>query len=113
MFIIACIISFVPSVALFLWLRNSVKKEEDYKKLIGRALLQGALSVFPVVLFSALFSLLVGLTGIKKTSPLLYAAMYNFIVLAFAEELVKYRTGRGVLKKRIVRLLPVGAIPGH
>ena len=50
--LLACVVSFVPSVALFLWLRNRLKKEETYKKLCNRTLLQGAMCMMPVLLLS-------------------------------------------------------------
>ena len=51
-FLLACVVSFVPSVALYLWLRNGLSGEEAYRKLCDRTLLQGALCTLPVILLS-------------------------------------------------------------
>lgn len=97
--ILAIIVSFVPAIALYRWLKNRIKEEEAYQSLCSSALKRGILSIFPILLVSAIFQIIIRLTGIKDANPLLYQAMYNFIVLAFAEELVKYLTFRRTLKK--------------
>ena len=40
-FISAFVASFIPFIALYLWLRNRRGAEEDYKKLCDRTLLRG------------------------------------------------------------------------
>lgn len=97
--ILAIIVSLVPALALYRWLKNNIKDDEDYKEVCKSALKKGMLSVFPILLVSAVFQIIISLTGVKKANELLYDALHNFIVLAFAEELVKYLTFRGVLKK--------------
>ena len=52
LFVLACIVSFIPSVALFFWLRNGKKEDSDYRKLCARALVKGVLSIFLIVLLS-------------------------------------------------------------
>ena len=52
LFVLACIVSFIPSVALFFWLRNGEKEDSDYRKLCARALVKGVLSIFLIVLLS-------------------------------------------------------------
>ncbi len=98
-FLLACVVSFVPSVSLFLWLRNHLKKEEAYKKLCTQTLWKGALCILPVFLLSACSYLILRLTGLHNTSPLLYQALYTIIVLALMEEVAKYWAFRRVLKK--------------
>ena len=69
-FLLACIVSFVPSVALFLWLRNRLKDEEAYKKLCNQTLLQGVKCMLPVLLLSGSGYLILRLTGLQNTNPL-------------------------------------------
>ena len=100
LFILACIASFIPCLALFLWLRNCTKSNETaYTKACDKALIRGILTVFPIILFSGISYLLLRLTKLHTINPLLYQAVYTFIVLAFMEELAKYLSFRGVLKK--------------
>ena len=72
---------------------------EERREICRNALNHGFLCIFPVVLFSAVFNIVLKLTGLKDAHPLAYEACYTFIVLAFAEELVKYLMFRRVLKK--------------
>lgn len=97
--IIACIVSFIPYTALFLWLRSLRKDDPAYRNLCSTTLGRGALTMLPVILFSGVSYILVRLTGIQNSNTLLYQALYNFIVLALMEELAKYLTFRRVLKK--------------
>ena len=98
-FLLACVVSFVPSVALFLWLRNRLKDEEGYRKLCNQTLVRGVLSVLPVLLLSGVSYFIVRLTRVHQTNPLLYEAVYTFIVLALMEEIAKFLAFRHVLKK--------------
>lgn len=97
-FLLACIVSFIPCTALFFWLRNR-KPDPAYRKLCDSALIKGILSVFLIVLVSAVNYFLLRLIKLHENNPLLYEMIYNFIVLAMAEEFVKYRTFRKVLEK--------------
>ena len=97
--IIAIIVSLVPAIALYRWLKNRVKDEESYRELCKSALKRGILCVFPILLVSAVFQIIIRLTGVKEANQLLYDALYTFIVLALAEELVKYLAFRRTLKK--------------
>ncbi len=99
LFVIACIASFIPYTALFLWLRSRRREDPSYKKLCGRALGFGVLSVLPVTLFSGISYVIVRLTGLHNANPLLYQAVYTVIVLALMEEFAKYLLFRRVVKK--------------
>lgn len=99
LFVIACIASFIPYAALFLWLRGCRGDAPAYKKLCGRALGCGALCVLPVILFSGVSYVVVRLTGLHNSNPLLYQAVYAVIVLALMEELAKYLLFLRVVKK--------------
>ena len=98
-YILACIASLIPCAALYFWQRNGVKKDKAWQKLCDRTLLKGVLSVFPIVLLSGVCFFLLKLLKIQESHPLLYEMLYTFIVLALAEEIVKYRTFGSVLQK--------------
>lgn len=90
-FILACIVSFVPCVALYLWLRNRHGKDDvSFRKLCNRTFLRGVLCVFPIILLSGSSYMILRVTGVHKVNALLYQGLYTFIVLAFMEELSKY-----------------------
>lgn len=97
--ILAVIVSLIPITLLLLWLRKYRKGEEGFKKVFDRSFGRGVLSVLLVVLFSAVFYVLLRLSGLKDSEPLLYEALYTFIVLAFAEEAVKLLTFSRALRK--------------
>lgn len=97
--ILALVVSLIPVLLLYWWLRNRVKDEDAYKTACSSALKNGVLCIFPVVLLSAIFNVIIRLTGIRDVHPLLYQGLYKFIVLALAEEIVKYRMFRRALKK--------------
>ena len=99
LYILACLIGLIPLIALFLWLRSYVKKDEEYRKLCNKFLQRGILCIFPVVLFSAVCHILIRLTGVQNSHPLLYEALHTFIVLALSEEIAKYGFFRRGLKK--------------
>lgn len=98
-FVIAFIASFIPYTALFLFLRRGRRDDPEYSKLCTGALGHGALSVLPTILFSGVSYIIVRLTGVQHSNPLLYQALYDFIVLALMEELAKYLIFRRFLKK--------------
>ena len=98
-YLLACIASFFPCAALYFWQRNGIKKDKAWQKLCDRTLWKGVLSVFPIVLLSGICFFSLKLIKIQETHPLLYEMLYTFIVLALAEEIVKYRTFKSVLQK--------------
>ncbi len=97
-FLIACVVSFIPFVAIYLWLRKRVK-DEDYRKLCSKAMLKGILSSIPVLVVSGVLCTALALTSLKDAHPILYMAIREFIGVAFAEEIVKFLTFRSVLKR--------------
>ena len=102
--ILAIIVSFVPAVLLYRWLKNRIKDDAAFRELCGSALKKGILSVFPILLCSLVFQLIIRLIGVKESNPLLYEALYTFIVLALAEELVKYLAFRRTLQQTEYRV---------
>lgn len=99
LFILACVVSFIPTLALFFWLRNCRKADIAYRKLCVDALVKGMLSVFLIVLLSGASYFLIRLTRLQNVNPLLYEMIYNFIVLALVEEAVKGLAFQRALKK--------------
>ena len=102
--ILAIIVSFVPAVLLYRWLKNRIKDDAAFRELCGSTLKKGILSVFPILLCSLVFQLIIRLIGVKESNPLLYEALYTFIVLALAEELVKYLAFRRTLQQTEYRV---------
>lgn len=88
-----------PSLVLYFWLSRRLKNEPAYQQSCKKALITGIVSTFPVLLTSGALYLLLRVTRLQDTNALLYEALYKFIVLAFAEELVKYLAFRRFLKK--------------
>ena len=97
--VLAVIAGFIPCLALFFWLRNALKKEETYQKLCTNALIKGMLCTLWIFLASGVPSTLLRLTGLHNSNRLLFLAIHEMIVIALAEELVKYFTARKLLKK--------------
>ena len=98
------LISLVPSVLFFVFLRRRRKDEPLYKKKCTYAVVIGLLCALPIIVVSGTLYLLNGflkLTVLKDMPALVYQAIYNFIVLAFAEELVKYLCLRLTLRKKL------------
>ena len=87
LFLLACVVSFVPSISLLLWLRNCLKKEDAYKKLCNQTLWQGAACMLPILLLSGSSYFILRLTRLQNT------------VLALMEEAAKYWGFTRILKK--------------
>ena len=96
----AYLISMIPAAAMYFWLKNGMKKpaDEDYKKTCRSALMNGFLSTVAVLPVSLAFTILLNFLGLKDHSSFLAAALHDFFVLAFAEELVKSLMLRKTLK---------------
>ena len=62
--IIALIVSFIPILLVYWFLRNRIKDEGAYKTLCGSALKTGLLCIFPVILFSAIFQIVLAILDI-------------------------------------------------
>lgn len=97
----AFLISQIPAVAMYFWLKNGMRKPEDeeYKNTCRKALLNGFLSTVFVVLCSGTLAILLSLLGLKDGSSFLASLLHDFLVLAFSEELMKSLMFRKVLKK--------------
>ena len=86
--VIAFIVSLLPSIGLFLWLRG-IEEDAAFKDICNKGLIQGMLSVLPIVGCSFVFAIIefslsrLGVSGVPR------AAYHTFIVLALSEELCK------------------------
>ena len=100
MIIGAFIVSMIPAVLLFFWLKDKVRKPEDenYKKNCVNAMLNGFLSVLLVILFSGVLSISANLLGFKDGSSIWATMFHDFIAIAFSEELAKTLMFRKTLK---------------
>ncbi len=96
------LLSIIPSVLIFIWLRNRQKENILYRKKCTYSFVSGLISVLPILLLSAILyvlSAVLKLALLKDVNILVYQAIYTFVVLAFAEEIIKYFTFRFVLKR--------------
>lgn len=97
--VIAFLASLIPSLALFFCLRNIKKEDSEYKKICNKAFLYGLLSVFPILLVSGIFALIESQSGLKNMNYIVDQVFHDFIVLALAEELVKFFAAKKILKE--------------
>ena len=96
--ILSLLVSLIPSIILYKWFQKK-SKDEEYKKICKNAFVKGILSVFPITLTSGILFIIGRILILHKVNNILYQAYYNFIVLAFVEELVKYLIFKNILKK--------------
>lgn len=89
----AFLVSLIPCLGMFFWLRNGLLKDspdyEGHKRRCDTAIRYGMLSVVFVVLGSALTHILGAIVGLRNLG-LVWQAYYAFIVLAGVEEAVKF-----------------------
>ncbi len=101
--ILILIASLIPSVLILVWMYRRKKDDALYRKSCNSALIRGLVSVAPILLLSGVLFFLTGFLRISvlgTVDVLVYKALYTFIVLAFAEELIKYLAFRFLLKKK-------------
>ena len=102
--ILSLIVSYIPSLLLFLYLRNLRKDDPEYRKSCRRLLVNGVLCSVGVALLALAVSILLALSGLGQSIPLLKAAFKAFIIAAFIEEFVKYRVAGRQIKKDAERV---------
>ena len=87
------LISWIPQMLLFFWMRSRIYKEDAaFRSMCTRSLVAGFISTFGAVVVSAVLYISLMLSGLMKNAPFIGSAVYNIIVLAFSEELVKFLT---------------------
>ena len=88
--VIALIVSFIPSIAIFLWMANIRKDDADYRKTCRTALFKGITRVGSVLLLSAAFRIVRRLLGLSEKGEIWAELFTAFIIHSLAEETVKY-----------------------
>ena len=96
--IVGLIIGVIPPIMLYKWILKK-SKDDKFEEICKKSFKNGIIAVFPILLTSIVLDIIVKLTGVKETNPLLDQFYYKFIVLAFAEELVKFLVFKHILKK--------------
>ena len=99
--ILCLVVSFIPAVLLYVYLRNLRRDDSGYRLNCRRLLTRGILCSFAVAFLAFLVSIAWGISGLDKRSPLLKAAFKAIIIAAFIEELVKYHTANKVIRKNM------------
>ena len=97
-------LSIIPSVLVIIWMMKRNKEDINYKVSCKSALIRGLVCVLPILAFSAvlyILSRILKATALQSANILIYKAVYTFIVLAFAEEFVKFFAFKRLLKKQL------------
>ena len=90
------LISVIPSIILYKWLK---KKNKDNEEICKKAFINGIIAVFPIMLASFIFYIGEVILKFFDINTILKEAYHTFFVLAFAEELVKFLMFKYLLKK--------------
>lgn len=96
--VIAVLISCIPALLLYRYLRNLKKEDPQYVSDCRKLLVRGVLCSLAVAVLAFLFTLGWGVFG-PENRPLLKEAFRTWITAAFTEELVKYYSADRTLKK--------------
>lgn len=102
--VLVLLASFIPSILLFLFLRNNRKDDENFRKNCNKLLWQGVLIAIGVTLLDAAIVLLWNLTGLGGKNMIVDLLFKTFVVNATAEETVKFLNGRKYIKEDIYRV---------
>ena len=98
--IIVFLISLIPCVFYYYFLKRLKGDNAEYKKDCRKTLVKGLGSAVPVFLLDLVINILLGLIGISDTaSPVVNTLIRCFVVNAFVEELVKVWIGKKTIKK--------------
>ena len=97
--IIGLIISLVPSLLLYFYLRNLRKDDPEYRKNCRNLLVRGLLCCVGVFFLDLALTILWNVTGIGKDIPILKEIIRCFLIFAFAEEFVKFLNANKIIKK--------------
>ena len=103
LFILSFIVSLVPSILIVIWMYKRKKQDPLYKKSCTTAVKLGLLCVLPILVLSGTFAILnrvLANTVLANLNPVLLKLIYNFIVIAFVEELVKFIGLKITLRKK-------------
>ena len=92
--ILITLASFIPSLLMFLFMRNNRKGDETYRRNCNQLLMKGILICGLVMLFGAALRIPWNLIGLTKDKPLLDRAFVCFVVNALCEETAKFLYAR-------------------
>lgn len=94
----ALIVSFIPSLLMFFFLKNNRKEDQEYRKDCTKLLSKGFLIAWLVFLFDLAVKILWGLTGLKDKFWI--DRLFNcFVVNATVEEFSKFLVARKFIRK--------------
>ncbi len=103
MLILAYLVSLIPMLAVFFYFRNGVLRFSqtlnEHQKLCDKAFVYGLLSTVFVVLVSATLHIGGNILGVRSLDPVPQAMYHTVIVLAFAEELMKFTMFLQLIRK--------------
>lgn len=100
MLILIFVISLVPVLLIYGWLRKRKGEDAEYKKICTSALKREAfLCPVLVAALSAIFYVIERILVVLGAGTVVIEIYHNFILLALAEELVKYWAVKGLIKK--------------
>ncbi len=85
MLVVIFLVSLIPAAILYFWMKNRIKDDPEYKKTCRKALINGLISTLIVALASGVSSMILAAL-VKDRESILYIALYNFVVIALAEE---------------------------
>ena len=88
--IIALVVSLIPSAAIFFFLRNGLKQDDEHKKHCGRMFVRGFFAAIPIFLLSLVCNLFWKALGLFPDSQLAADLFLSLILTAGSEEIVKY-----------------------
>ena len=99
--LLCVLVSYIPALLLFFYLRNLRKDDPEYRVNCRKLLFRGILCSFGVSLLALIFNLAWNLSGLNQSAPLIKEAFKAFILAAFVEELVKYLTANKMIRKNM------------
>ena len=97
--LLGLVISCIPSIFLYVYLRNLRKDDPGYLSECRCLLRNGILCSFGVAALALAVNIIWSISGPGRDMPLFRAAFKAFILAALTEELVKYLTADKVIKK--------------
>ena len=96
--LIGLIVSYIPALLLFRYLRN-LHEDEEYHKDCGRLLVNGILCSIGVAFLDLLITIAWNALGLAKDMPLVKEMFDAFVIAALVEETVKHMTAGKMVKK--------------
>lgn len=97
--LIAAIVSFIPSILMFIFLRNNRKEDEEYRKDCLKLLGKGLLIALLVFLADLVLNIAWKATGLGGKNSIVDELFRCFIINALVEELSKFFTARKYIYK--------------